>query len=361
MTKITRFEVRKNALAETRCVETPIPALVDGQVLVKIDRFAFTANNVTYGVVGERIGYWKFFPTGTPDWGVIPVWGFADVVQSRSAEIPVGERLYGYWPMATHVVISPTRVKDGRLFDGAAHRAELPPVYNAYARVGGEPEHDPSMDDERMVLYPLYATSYCLYDFALDNDWFGAKQTIIVSASSKTAIGTAYAMKSDPGAPRLVGLTSARNRDAVRALDLYDDVVVYDDIADRIDAAVPTLIIDMSGNGAVIGTLHRHLQDNMRFTSNVGITHYEDAGMKADYIKDRSAMFFAPGHIQKRAADWGPGVFEAKAFGFWKDAAIRSRSWLSIRRETGADAVARAYADVYNGRTPADSAWVVSF
>ena len=93
MTEITAFEVRKDDLNKTRFVATPAPALGDGDILVEVDRFAFTANNVTYGVVGERIGYWKFFPVAEDGWGIIPVWGFADVVQSKCADVPVGDRL----------------------------------------------------------------------------------------------------------------------------------------------------------------------------------------------------------------------------------------------------------------------------
>ena len=134
--------------------------LGDGEILAKVDHFAFTANNVTYGVVGGRIGYWKFFPTAEEGWGIIPVWGFADVIESNASDIAVGERLYGYWPMATHLVMAPTKVRDTRMIDGVAHRAELPPVYNAYARVKQEPGYDGTFDDDRMALYPLYATSY---------------------------------------------------------------------------------------------------------------------------------------------------------------------------------------------------------
>jgi hypothetical protein len=32
-------------------------------VLVAIERYALTANNVSYALSGEQIGYWKFFPT----------------------------------------------------------------------------------------------------------------------------------------------------------------------------------------------------------------------------------------------------------------------------------------------------------
>lgn len=360
MTAITEFQMRKDNLEETRQVTRDAPNLKDGEVLAKIDRFAFTANNVTYGVVGERIGYWKFFPVAEEGWGVIPVWGFADIVESKNPDVLVGERLYGYWPMATHLVMTPDRVKDARLFDGAAHRAELPPVYNAYARVKSEPGYDGTMDDDRMVLFPLYATSFCLYDFFKDKDWFGALQVIIPSASSKTAIGTAYAIKNDAASPELVGLTSPRNKSAVEALGLYDQVLTYEQIA-KIDAERPAVIIDMSGNGDVLGALHKHLGDNMKYTSNVGITHYDANAMGPDFIKERSAMFFAPGHIQKRTSEWGPGEFEKRAFAFWHDAATKSRDWLTIKKETGGEAVARAYHEVLAGKTPADTAWVIGF
>ncbi len=360
MTKISEFHVTKDNLQKTRLIEREVNALRDGEILVNVDRFAFTANNVTYGVVGERIGYWKFFPVTDEGWGIIPVWGIANVVDSKCPDVPVGDRLYGYWPMASHLVMQPKKVSATRLFDGAAHRAELPPVYNSYARVKGEPAYDAKMDDERMVLFPLYATSFCLYDFLQDNDWFGASQVIIPSASSKTAIGTAYAIKDDPAAPRLVGLTSARNKAAVEALKLYDDVLTYDEIA-QVNADEPAVIVDMSGNGDVLGALHKHLGDKMKFTSNVGVTHYDANAMGADFIRDRSAMFFAPGHIQKRAQDWGPGEFEKRAFSFWHKAATNSRAWLTIQKETGADAVTRAYLDVLDGKTSADTAWVVGF
>ncbi len=360
MTTISEFIVRKDNLGETRVATREAPPLKDDEVLAKIDRFALTANNVTYGVVGERIGYWKFFPVEKEGDGIIPVWGFADVIESKHPEITAGERLYGYFPMASHLVMAPVKVKEKRLFDGAAHRAGLPPVYNSYARVKAEPGYDKEMDDDRMTLYPLYATSFCLYDFMKDKGWFGAEQIIIPSASSKTAIGCAYAIAADPSAPKLVGVTSPRNKKAVERLKLYGDVLTYDEI-EKIDASRPAVIIDMSGNGDVLGRLHKHLGENMKYTSNVGVTHYEASGMGPDFIRERSEMFFAPGHIQKRTQEWGPGAFEKQAFDFWKSAAVKSRDWLIIRRESGADAVKRAWADVYEGKTPADAAWVVGF
>lgn len=352
------FEVRKNDLTEARVVSREAQALQAGEVLAKVDRFALTANNITYGVVGDKLGYWKFFPA-EEGWGIIPVWGFADVVESLHPDIDVGERLYGYWPMGSHIVLRPGGLKATRLFDTVAHRAELSPVYNAYVRTGKEPHYDSSMDDERMLLFPLYATSFCLHDFLLDNSYFAASQLVIPSASSKTAIGLAYALKNDDNSPDCIGLTSARNYDRTSSLGLYDAVIVYEVLQD-IDNRKPTTIVDMSGNGTVLSDLHAHLGDQMMFTSNVGVTHYDANEMGPHFIRERSAMFFAPGHIQKRTKEWGPGEFERKAFEFWYGASIKSRDWLEIVHHSGMDNLAQVFAQVLNGKTEANKGIIVS-
>ena len=356
--KYEYFEVRKNKLSDVRVISRQAPPLSDGEILTRVDRFALTANNITYGIVGDKLGYWNFFPADD-GWGIIPVWGFADVIESLHPDIDVGERLYGYWPMGSHLVMRPGGLKGSRLFDTVAHRAELSPVYNAYVRTNREPHYDPTMDDERMLLFPLYATSFCLHDFLLDNNYFAASQIVIPSASSKTAIGLAYGLKNDTESPICVGITSPGNYEKTKALDLYDSVITYDAIRD-IDNLRPTVIVDMSGNGSVLSELHGHLGDNMMFTSNVGITHYDANEMGSQFIRERSAMFFAPGHIQKRTQEWGPGEFEKKAFKFWYEASMHSRNWLKIEYYTGMDALARVYELVLNGEIAADKGIIVS-
>lgn len=359
MTTVATFEVRKDRLSDHRIIERDID-LQDGQVLARVERFALTANNVTYAVVGDRIGYWTFFPGSGEGWGVVPVWGTAEIVESRCADAPVGERLYGYWPMASHLVMQPASISEHQMFDGSAHRSELPPTYNRYVRLNNEPGYDPELDEARMVLWPLYATSFCLHDFLGDNDWFEAGQVIIPSASSKTAIGLAYALAGDDSAPVSVGVTSAGNLEMVRALGLYDQIITYDQIESDLPPK-PSVIVDMSGDGGVLGRLHKLLGDNMRYTSNVGLTHYSNNQMSEDFIRDRSAMFFAPGHIQKRARDWGKGEFEKRSAAFWRDAAIRSRNWLNMTSSSGPDAVADLWIEALSGKTPPDQGRVVGF
>ena len=94
----TTLLVRQNQLADTAVRTTADSALQDGEIRVQVDRFALTSNNITYAAMGEMLQYWQFFPSGEAGWGIIPVWGFGTVQESRHPDIPVGEHLYGYWP-----------------------------------------------------------------------------------------------------------------------------------------------------------------------------------------------------------------------------------------------------------------------
>jgi len=90
------FEVNKTKLYSTRISTTPInDKLVEGEVILKVDKFALTANNITYGVSGDSLGYWRFFPVQDEQWGRLPVMGFADVIVSNCEGVDVGERVWG--------------------------------------------------------------------------------------------------------------------------------------------------------------------------------------------------------------------------------------------------------------------------
>ena len=113
------------------------------------------------------VGYWKFFPALGEDadgYGVIPVWGFADAVESKAEGVPVGDRLFGYFPPASHLKMIPTRIKEGRFIDGMEHRAQLPIVYNSYIRVHNEPGYNSDTDNARMLFFLLHITSFCIWD-----------------------------------------------------------------------------------------------------------------------------------------------------------------------------------------------------
>ena len=156
----------------------------------------------------------------------------------------------------------------------------------------------------------------------------------------------------------MIGLTSPSNLALVEKLSTYDQALTYDQI-DAIDANVATVIVDMSGNSDVLGRLHAHLADNMVFCSNVGITHWGDMGQNPNIIQERSEFFFAPGHIQQRAADWGPAVFDQKVAEFMQTTTQQCKAWLQIREVDGLQGMEAVYADVCSGKLAADQGLIV--
>ena len=98
-----QLQTLKSDLSKTRIVETKNSDIQEEEISVSIESFAFTSNNVTYGVAGDTIGYWQFFKTtedANNEWGCIPVWGFAKIIKSNVEELNVGERLFGYFLQA---------------------------------------------------------------------------------------------------------------------------------------------------------------------------------------------------------------------------------------------------------------------
>lgn len=342
------------------------PALAAGDVCLAIDRFAFTANNVTYGAVGEQIGYWRFFPpTLEADdhtrWGMIPVWGFATVTASEHADIQVGERVYGYLPMATEWVMRPGQVSAGRWVDTSAHRADLPPVYNSYQRLTDGPA-DAVRDNLTALLMPLYGTAFCLVDALSEQNFHGATQVLIGSASSKTSLGLAYGLRQLPAErrPKVVGLTSPGNRAFLESIDLYDQIVTYDGL-DNVDSGLDTVIVDMSGNRPVLSQLHQTLGERMRWCHYVGLTHIDAAADRAStpLIDERSGMFFAPGHIQRRSEALGSSEWNRQMQAFTNGAVAHAAGWLDVREIGGLEAFLPVYDAVIRGELNAREGLIV--
>ncbi len=363
--KNPQFQVKRDLFFKGRLADTPETdtALEHGEVLVKVDKFAYTANNITYAVAGDMVGYWQFFPPvgeDTEGWGVIPVWGFAEVVDSRAGAVPVGDRLFGYFPPAAQFKMKPIKVSDKRFIDGAEHRSKLPAGYNLYRRVNNEKGYNPAADRERMLLYPLHLTSFCLWDSLQEADWHGAKQVVIMSASSKTSTGLGYALQADEQAPPTIGITSSRNLDMVKGLNLYDQVLTYEE-ATNIDASLPTVIVDMSGNSKVLLQLHQHLGDNMRFTSNVGLTHWTNASPTPPkgMITERSKFFFAPGHLQKRIKEWGADGLDQRSSTFMSETAAKTKEWLSFKTIEGLEGLAAIHGEVCEGKNAPSEGLIV--
>src|SRR6201996_5556569 len=267
----TDFIVARDDLAQCKFIETALPdagQLPHGAVLARVNRFAFTANNITYAMLGDDLKYWQLFPE-PEGYGNIPVWGFGEVTASNHPDVPAGEVLFGYFPMATHLVIEAADVSKRGLRDGAAHRQGVAPVYNAYARVSGDPGYAGRQGDYQALLRPLFMLSFLVDDYLAENAFFDARSVILSSASSKTAFGLAHLLHLRKNI-RVIGLTSAANAPFVRSLGCYDEVVAYDEVT-SLPADLPVAFVDMAGNSALRATLHRHFGEGVKYSGRIGL------------------------------------------------------------------------------------------
>lgn len=361
---VTTIDVDRKHLANTRIFSEADRPLAEGEVRVSIENFALTSNNITYGVFGDGMRYWDFFPshqdTENQDeavlWGRIPVWGFAEVIDSRVPAVEVGRRMYGYLPMSTDLIVKPGRIDERGFTDTAEHRSAMAGAYNRYVFTDRDPIYRADREAQHMVLWPLFMTSFMIDDFlgqnVLEEDASSYATVVISSASSKTAIGAAYLLAQRTGVT-VVGLTSAKNADFVRSLDCYHRVVTYDQMGDLPSgtAADITAYVDIAGDRSVTQAVHAHFQDELSYSMVVGSTHW-DAPTKIEggLAGPKPEFLFAPSQIAIRTKEWGREGLDLRVGESWNRFAEWSSRWMNVATSVGATEVESLYQDLLAGR-----------
>ena len=348
--------------------------LDEGQARLALEHFALTANNITYAAFGEAMKYWQFFPAPDPAWGCLPVWGFAVVTESRAEGVAVGQRVYGYYPAGSHLLVTPGRVSAAGFVDTAAHRQELAAAYQAYVFCKQDPTWPTGnlrLEGLQAVLKPLFTTSFLLDDFFAENRFFGARQLLLSSASSKTAYGTAFCLaqrRGTPGSPNVVGLTSPGNLAFTRSLGCYDEVRPYADVT-TMDPTVPSLYVDFAGDAALRRSVHERWGNALMYSCSIGGTHWEALGSGGALPGPRPTLFFAPARAKKRSTPppegWGRVGLEQRIAAAWSAFVARvERSddpWVKIVNGGGSAAIEAAYRALLGGRADPREGLMLSF
>jgi hypothetical protein len=351
--------INREDLHEIRIADSEPPEPEDGQALLRVETFGLTANNTTYALLGEAMSYWKFFPTSEQGWGRMPVWGFAEVADANGTGLEDGLRIYGYLPSSTHLVVQPARVDERAFRDGAPHRAELPSAYQGYRNVAADPAYREDREDEQMVFWPLFYTSWLIDDFLADESCFGAGTILLGSASSKTAVIAAY-MLAQREDLKIVGLTSPGNLEFVEGLGIYDAAVTYGEIGglDRERA----VYVDMSGDGEIRRSVHERFGDDLAHSCVVGASHWNQvaSGGQGPLPGPNPEFFFAPTRITKRTKDWSPAELDERVVASWKPFVEWAHGWLEIERSEGPEGLKAAYLEVLDGGVAPNTAHVVS-
>ena len=191
-------------------------------------------------------------------------------------------------------------------------------------------------------------------DSLAEDAYLEASQIIIVSASSKTAIGLAQGLDDTENAPKTIGLTSSGNIEFVKSLGCYDEVISYDELS-NLDYSKGSVMVDMAGNREILGSLHKDLGDNMLKCLTVGMTHWDNETTAEDalgqaMLRDRTEFFFAPAHIQKRIGDWGHDGYAEKTNLFMTARALQSKNWMQLKEIHGLENFTSIYKEMVAGK-----------
>lgn len=350
--------VKRNELTTTERRPQPMTVLSPGEALLRIESFAVTANNVTYAVIGDAFGYWNFFPA-PEGWGIVPMWGHAVVEASKHPDIVVGERVYGYLPMASHLRVEPGNVSKGSFSDMAAHRQPMSPIYNQYRRLAGDPAHDPAREAQRMIFQPLFGTSFLIEAMFAKEKWFGADTLVMTSASSKTALALAHVARAKAPRIRRIGLTSAGNVGFVSKSGLYDEVLTYDEIGKL--AGRDAVSVDFAGNSAVLRAIHEALGEGLKYSCLVGATHVDARGQggSAPLPGPAPILFFAPDHMNAAVKEMGLDAFTASYNGAWRDFLLSVDGFMTVDERYGLAEAQAAFVDTLKGSSAPDRGIVI--
>ena len=342
------FNVKKNHFIDSEWTDNALDPINQGEVILRIEKFAYTSNNTTYAVAGDYIGYWKFFPSSKgDDWGIIPCWGFAKVIQSQVDEIKAGEQFYGFFPMSTHITVQPGQIRADGFTDIVDHRSKLPIIYNRYMRCEGDPFYNTDTEAEQLLFRPLFTTSFLIDYMFQESNYFEAEQIILTSASSKTALGLAHCLKNIENSKKVIGLTSKGNVDFVKSLGYYDTVLTYEDYQ-NIEVKA-SCIVDFSGNNDLQADLQTLLGDQLKYNCLVGMVHWsERVGEKKQ--QNKGIMFFAPTYAQNLVKEIGFPAFSEKVSSEFHSFVAQSKSWIKVQDHNSNEAFESLHQAITSGQ-----------
>jgi hypothetical protein len=107
--------------------------------------------------------------------------------------------------------------------------------------------------------------------------------------------------------------------------------------------------------------IHRHTRENLVYSCAVGITHWESReGEDPNSLPGaKPTMFFAPSQIQKRTADWGPKILQARLGDAWQSFLGVVDQWVTVV-ESSSPAELESVFDTVLSNPPPNRAYVLT-
>ncbi|KAF9528364.1 hypothetical protein CPB83DRAFT_813960 [Crepidotus variabilis] len=363
-------------------------------VLLRMDKFGFSANNITYQALGEHAHFRYFDFHQAPEsanpqcsaktHGVTPVWGFGTVINSTHPKIKNGERVYGYLA-PTRYLLLPVGPADVNKFAFYVPRLHLPAdrrPYNQILRCESDPQYTPNpvVEDLTMLYRPLFWTSYWCEDWLHTSGYRGDASAIVISsASAKTAFCLAYLINKRlergeiKSGTKIIGLTSRRNLAFVKRLRFYHEVLDYDNFTSSPTFQAPRnqrwIYVDVAGNDELNARINSYFASpythHLAACVQLGLTNmlptskgvssrdwskntFEIAG-SADKSEVTSSFwpkmeqFFMPEWLDVRKLQIPIYDIFQRQNQAWEELMVDCKDWVELTRVNGSENVKNAY------------------
>lgn len=340
---------RADAFEHTRIVSDRLPDDPEALVL-EVLRFSLATNNLGYVMLADFLRSWDAYPSPTPGWGRVPVWGAARVLAAPPGVADVATEVTGYLPMATHTALRAAAVPEGVLAVEQPRAAMMP----IYRRLTTAPpvlaqwnERQIDVDTVLLAVFPFAAL--------LARDLQQSDRVVVSSASSRSAAALARLLSGAGTA--VTGLTSARHRAAVESFGVYEQVLTYEDIA-ALPIGGDVVYADLAGSAEVSAALRSRLGSRLAATVVVGGTHLRS--WPADGAQDPTvSVFNTGGREQELAAELGQEAVEQLYLAARTELNGWASQWLQVRTLSGLEAADATWRDIAAGRSDPLSAVVI--
>lgn len=342
-------------------ITTELSMLKPKEILIKIEKFGLTSNNITYAALKDSMPYFKFFPIDekNPGWGCLPVWGVGKVIQSNFADLAEGTCVYGFFPAANYVTLEVAALTPTGFIVNRPNIAQEYGFYNLYNFTHLDPFYLKDKEDMMAVVRPLFLTGLLIADYLEVNNFMQANTVIISSAASKTSYALALALHKKQKC-KLLGLASAKSKPFAESMNIYDQVITYEEIK-NISEDLTAVYIDICGNELVRGQLISKLSDKLKHILSVGMTNWKQGsyGLPKTARNIKSEVFFAPGWTLQRPKD-SAAEFAKELFKGWHAQMSNVEKYFQLQNASGKDALRKSFLDFVNSQSKPERAYVFS-
>jgi Protein of unknown function (DUF2855) len=118
------------------------------------------------------------------------------------------------------------------------------------------------------------------------------------------------------------------------------------------------VFVDLAGNAKVRAAVHHALGDSLKHSARAGFTHGD--GGDTDLPGPPPMLFFTPAHILRRREQWGTESLRMRLADAWGGFLAYIAQRLAIEHTAGRSGVERIYGEVLEGRTPPETAHILS-